>query len=77
MNEMNKLIKLLAENNLPFEVTAIPIGMTAVSGATVQVCAPDAKNFSIDAVCHFGTYGGKDGLLEIMVHTDPNPWFGE
>lgn len=77
MNEMNKLIKLLATNNLPFEVTTIGIGKTTCEGSTIQVCAPDAYNFCIDAVCHFGSYGGKDGLLEIMVHTDPNPWFDE
>lgn len=30
-----------------------------------QICVPNAKNPKWDAICHYGSYGAKEGLLEI------------
>lgn len=58
--EMQKLINLLTEANIPFEVRDC--------WGTPQVCYPDAndKTRVCDAVCHPGSYGYHNGLLEIM-----------
>ena len=68
MSEMNKLIKLLAKNDIPFEVRSInilPYGED-YPGSTIQICSPSDKNIWVDAICHRGSYGGKEGLIEIM-----------
>ena len=57
-NEMTKLIKILKKSNIPFEVTSC-------EGAP-QVWYPNRKHVVCDAVCHKFSFGGKDGLLEIM-----------
>ena len=57
-NEMAKLIKILKKSNIPFEVTSC-------EGAP-QVWYPNRKHVVCDAVCHKYSFGGKDGLLEIM-----------
>ena len=57
-NEMAKLIKILKKNNIPFEVT--------FCGGAPQVWCPNRKHVVCDAVCHKSSFGGKDGLLEIM-----------
>lgn len=57
-NEMTKLIKILKKSNIPFEVTSC-------EGAP-QVWYPNRKHVVCDAVCHKYSFGGKDGLLEIM-----------
>ena len=57
-NEMAKLIKILKKNNIPFEVTSC--------GGAPQVWYPNRKHVVCDAVCHKFSFGGKDGLLEIM-----------
>ena len=58
MTEMEKLIKLLEEEKIPFETTEC-------WGAT-QVCYPSSNNRVCDAVCHSFSYGHERGLLEIM-----------
>ena len=57
-NEMTKLIEILKKNNIPFEVTSC--------GGAPQVWYPNRKHVVCDAVCHKYSFGGKDGLLEIM-----------
>lgn len=57
-NEMTKLIEILKKSNIPFEVTSC-------EGAP-QVWYPNRKHVVCDAVCHKYSFGGKDGLLEIM-----------
>ena len=57
-NEMTKLIEILKKNNIPFEVTSC-------EGAP-QVWYPNRKHVVCDVVCHKYSFGGKDGLLEIM-----------
>lgn len=58
--EMQKLINLLTEANIPFDVRDC--------WGTPQVCYPSANNDTMvcDAVCHLGSYGYDAGLLEIM-----------
>lgn len=72
MNEMNKLIKLLAKADIPFEVTAhmFPDFEKKKDDyemkAWVQVVSPSVADCKIDAIYHPGSYGYKEGLLEIM-----------
>ena len=56
--EMTKLIEILKKNNIPFKVTSC--------WGAPQVWYPNRKHVVCDAVCHKFSFGGKDGLLEIM-----------
>lgn len=60
--EMNKLIRLLAEKHIPFEVRVVNIG----EWPSLQICYPSCAECEIDAVSHSYSYGGKDGLIEIL-----------
>ena len=80
MNEINKLLILLAKNDIPFEARAIKTvdldGMRE-SGkveyeATIQIVSPSVDDWKIDAVCHSGSYGHEAGLLEIMSDFEPD-----
>ena len=67
--EMNNLIKLLAKNNIPFDVLAFPPLSTVREEDKdfgFQIFAPSYENHVIDAICHWGSYGYEDGLIEIM-----------
>lgn len=74
MTEMNKLIKLLAKADIPFEVRAIKTvdldadwqGGKVEYEATIQVCSPSIDDCKIDAICHSGSYGHEQWLIEIM-----------
>ena len=57
-NEMTNLIEILKKSNIPFQVTSC-------EGAP-QVWYPNRKHVVCDAICHKYSFGGKDGLLEIM-----------
>ena len=57
-NEMTKLIEILKKSNIPFKVTSC--------WGAPQVWYPNRKHVVCDAVCHKFSFGGKDGLLEIM-----------
>lgn len=59
MTEMKKLINMLTEAGIPFQVTADMFG-------TPQVWYPNRQNSVCDAICNECSYGGKEGLLEIM-----------
>lgn len=48
--EMNKLIKLLAKGDLPFEVYSFP-GFTENEDFGIQILAPSLQERKIDAVC--------------------------
>ena len=63
-SEMNKLIHLLHENNIPFEVGA---GVYH-SEPTIQIFSPSAEDCLLDAVSHYYSYGGQRGLIELMGH---------
>lgn len=62
--EMNKLIKLLAKGDLPFEVYSFP-GFTENEDFGIQILAPSLQERKIDAICHPYSYGHEDGLIEI------------
>lgn len=63
--EMNKLIKLLAKQDLPFEVYSFP-GFGNETDFGIQILAPTLQERKIDAVCHPYSYGYKNGLIEIL-----------
>lgn len=63
--EMNKLIKLLAKKDLPFEVYSFP-GSKDEKDFGLQILAPTLQERKIDAVYHPYSYGHEDGLIEIM-----------
>ena len=63
-SEMNKLIHLLHENNIPFEVGAEIYHDEAV----IQIFSPSAEDCLLDAVSHYYSYGGRRGLIELMGH---------
>ena len=58
MTQMNKLMNLLDIAEIPYEVTE--------NLGTPQVWYPSRKNVVCDVICHQYSYGGRDGLLEIM-----------
>lgn len=59
--EMDKLIEMLEAAGIPFETRECWGGSTQVGYPNFedgqQVC---------DVICHYGSYGGNEGLLEIM-----------
>lgn len=62
--EMYKLINLLIKAKIPFEVVELC--------DTPQVYYPSAENCICDVICHSGSYGHDQGLLEVMgLNTDP------
>lgn len=56
--EMQKLIEMLADAGIPFQVTSC--------WGTPQVCYPSDAERVCDAVCHSNSYGYSEDLLEIM-----------
>lgn len=62
MNELDKLEEYLKKNNIPYtRVDKNDCGMRH------QIMVPEAyPNAEWDAVCHLGSYGYEQGLLEIM-----------
>lgn len=61
--ELNKLLVLLARAGIPFEV--FPYSLCGKY--YFQICYPDKENCVVDAVSTPYTYGGKNGLIEVMV----------
>lgn len=57
-NEMNKLIVMLCKADIPFDL--------AIHFGRPQVIYPSVDNRICDAICHWGSYGHENGLLEIM-----------
>lgn len=68
---MTKLAVLLAKADIPFELRGQNCGGTL---ASVQICSPSVDDCRIDAICHYYSYGGKEGLLEIMGAGDVVGW---
>jgi hypothetical protein len=69
--EMNKLIRLLALNGIPFEVLAFPAFSAPREEDAdfgLQIFSPSFEKPMIDAVCHWGTYGYEKGLIEIQTY---------
>jgi len=62
MKEMNLLIKELIANNIPFEIWPFIV----MGKPTFQICFPSKENCLVDAVSHEGSYGGPQGLIEVL-----------
>jgi hypothetical protein len=56
--EMNKLVGLLCLAEIPHEITEC--------WGTPQIWYPSAEEPVCDVICHSGSYGHEEGLLEIM-----------
>lgn len=65
MSELDKLEKYLKEHNIPYERIDEEKPDTYVNRHQIIVMDKDGQRIW-DAVCHFGSYGYKKGLLEIM-----------
>lgn len=61
MTEMQKLIKLLDSESIPYDLVDDVMGNT-----NNQVFYPCMEKSICDVICHHYSYGGRDGLLEIM-----------
>lgn len=59
--EMTKLITLLLNSDIPFDLTTDSMG-----NQHNQVWYPSRDNVVCDVICHEYSYGGKDGFLEMM-----------
>ena len=75
IEEMEKLERYLIDKNIPYEINMVesydaiwPIKLDKTPAYYKQICVPvfDPEKRKWDAVCHWGTYGFEDGLLEIM-----------
>ena len=64
-NEMTTLIDRLISANIPFELTTDCCG-----NKNGQLWYPSCENNVCDVICHEYSYGGKEGLLEIMGLSD-------
>ena len=71
LKELDKLQEYLDENHILYEridrpsLPALP-GMVAIGGRhQINVLDKD-KNVIWDAICHYGSYGYEEGLLEVM-----------
>ena len=59
-SEMITLIDKLQSVGIPHEVVRQDLF------DSIQVCYPSREHCICDAICHQYSYGGKEGLLEIM-----------
>lgn len=66
--EINKLAQMLAKADVPFEIVAWVLDGEAV----IQIASPSKKNCVVDAVSHKFSYGGTEGLLEVLGSANPN-----
>ena len=64
ITHVDKLITMLETTDIPFEVTE--------RHGRPQFWYPNQKRPVCDAICHWGSYGHQDGLIEIMglTHND-------
>ena len=70
LTEMNKLEKYLREKHIPYERIDQEQILDQYGLARQlerhQICVPDANYpWSWDVICHWGTYGYEEGLLEL------------
>ena len=69
MSEMDKLVEYLYKNVAGDDRKVVT--RPCCGGQQVVVCDKDG-NWLWDAVCHQYSYGGADGLIEVMEQTDQN-----
>lgn len=67
MNEITKLAVLLAKENIPFEIHT----WVVCDRPAIQIASPSKDNMLVDAACSFITYGGDEGLLEVLGSVNP------
>ena len=67
MTDMQKLILLLVQMRVPFEMGYQDFGD---DNLYPQVWLPNKIDVKADVICHPWSYGGKDGLLEMMANFD-------
>lgn len=67
MTEMQKLILLLVQMRVPFEIGYQNFGD---NNLYPQVWLPNKAKVKADVICHPWSYGGKEGLLEMMADFD-------
>lgn len=67
MTEMQKLILLLVQMRVPFEMGYQDFGD---DNLYPQVWLPNKIDVKADVICHPWSFGGKDGLLEMMADFD-------
>ena len=67
-NELNTLACMLAKADIPFEIVAFIID----GEPAIQIASPSKKDCVVDAVSHKFTYGGSEGLLEVLGSANPN-----
>lgn len=60
-NAIKKLSEMLTAANIPYELTT-----DAESNPNNQLWYPNYNYAVMDAICHKYSYGGKEGLIEIM-----------
>ena len=63
--EIERLVKMLENSNIPFEVTD-----DVMDNSDNQVWYPNYDKHICDVICHEYSYGGKDGYLEMMGLSD-------
>ena len=65
MSELDKLEEYLKEHDIPYE--RIDMDEEGIVSNRHQILVKDKNGVAIwDAICHFGSYGYEQGLLEIM-----------
>lgn len=71
--QLDELERYLIEKSIPYERIDnedVPIDdehpYFLVQLERHQICVPNAEEREWDAICHRGSYGAEDGLLEIM-----------
>ena len=80
LSEMDKLEAYLKENNIPHErIDEYEGSKYAPQIDRHQICVPSTElPWEWDVICHFGSYGYKEGLLEGMGNIfgggDPEGW---
>ena len=60
-NAIKKLSDMLTAANIPYELTTDPMG-----NSDNQLWYPNYENNVMDAICNKYSYGGNEGLIEIM-----------
>ena len=72
MTEMDKLVEYLDKSGINYKrikesnIVPFPDGNDRDIGRNQVVVYDTEGNIKWDAICHYGSYGYEDGLLEIM-----------
>ena len=68
LTELNKLEQYLKEHSIPYERIDEDEGSKYVPELDRhQICVPSSEpGWAWDVICHYGSYGCKEGLLEGM-----------